>query len=75
MNEIPIATEPSSVAIISLVACILLSIIGYFIAKTLQEIDRSQTKLWEAMDTLRERLSRLEGEHNSMMSQGGHKKV
>lgn len=70
-----IAIEPSSVAIISLVACILLSIIGYFIARTLQEIDRSQTKLWEAMDTLRERLSRLEGEHNSMMGQGGHKKV
>ena len=70
-----IAIEPMSVAIISLVACILLSIIGYFIARTLKQIDRSQTKLWEAMDTFRERLSRLEGEHNSMMNQGGHKKV
>ena len=55
------------------VAYLFLVIIGFFIVRTLRQIDRNQTELWNHMDDLSTRLSKIEGEHNVFTSKGGHK--
>jgi uncharacterized membrane-anchored protein YhcB (DUF1043 family) len=48
-------------------------IIGALIARTLKQIDRNQTELWNHMDAHETRLSSLEGSHKTVMETGGHK--
>ena len=55
------------------VAYLFLVIIGFFIVRTLRQIDRNQTELWHHMDDLSNRLAKIEGEHNVFTSKGGHK--
>lgn len=49
-------------------------IIGYFIVRTLRQIDRNQTDLWHRSDDHEIRLSHIEGEHKIFTSRGGHGK-
>ncbi len=53
---------------------LVIAVIGWFIVRTLRQIDRNQTELWTHMDNHEKRLSTLEGAHNTVMQQGGHKK-
>ncbi len=48
-------------------------VIGWFIVRTLRQIDRNQTELWGHMDDHEKRLSEIEGEHRVFTGQGGHK--
>jgi hypothetical protein len=48
-------------------------IIGWFIVRTLRQIDRNQAELWKHMDEHEKRLSTLEGAHDAVMKSGGHK--
>jgi hypothetical protein len=50
-----------------------IAVIGWFIVRTLRQIDRNQTELWRHMDEHEKRLSTLEGAHNAVMQAGGHK--
>ncbi len=50
-----------------------IAVIGWFIVRTLRQIDRNQTELWNHMDEHEKRLSTLEGAHNAVMQAGGHK--
>ncbi len=49
-------------------------VIGWFIVRTLRQIDRNQTELWSHMDSHEKRLATLEGAHNAVMMKGGHVK-
>ncbi len=55
-------------------AYLFLVIIGFFIVRTLRQIDRNQTELWKHMDEHERRLATIEGAHKAVMDQGGHKK-
>ena len=48
-------------------------IIGWFIVRTLRQIDANQKELWSHMDEHEKRLSTIEGAHDAMMRGGGHK--
>ncbi len=50
-----------------------IAVIGWFIVRTLRQIDRNQTELWNHMDEHEKRLSTLEGAHAAVMQAGGHK--
>lgn len=50
----------------------LIALLGWFIVRTLRQIDVNQKELWGHMDAHEKRLSTLEGAHNAIM-QGGHK--
>jgi hypothetical protein len=48
-------------------------VIGWFIVRTLRQIDANQKELWQHMDAHEKRLSMLEGAHDAVMKSGGHK--
>lgn len=54
-------------------AALALAIIGWFIVRTLRQIDRSQVEQWKHIDEMEQRLSILQGEHNALMRAGGCK--
>jgi uncharacterized membrane protein len=49
-------------------------IISFFLVRTLRQVDRNQAKLFEKFEFHETRLSQLEGKHEAVMAQGGHKK-
>ena len=49
-------------------------IIGWFIVRTLRQIDANQKALWDHMDSVEKHLAALEGAHNAVMTKGGHEK-
>lgn len=52
---------------------ICITIISFFLVRTLRQIDRNQAKLFEKFEFHETRLSQLEGKHEAVMARGGHK--
>ena len=55
------------------IAYLAIVVIGFFIVRTLRQIDRNQAELWSHMDDHEKRLAHIEGEHKIFTSRGGHK--
>lgn len=49
-------------------------VVGFFIVRTLRQIDRNQAELWNHMDDHEQRLAHIEGEHKIFTNRGGHNK-
>ena len=47
-------------------------VIGFFMVRTLRQIDKNQSELWRHMDDHEHRLSRIEGEHDVYTGKGRH---
>ena len=56
------------------IAYLAIVIIGFFIVRTLRQIDKNQAELWNHMDDHEKRLAHIEGEHKIFTTTGGHKK-
>ena len=48
-------------------------VIGFFMVRTLRQIDKNQTELWNRSDDHEKRLAHIEGEHTVYTHKGGHK--
>jgi len=55
-----------------LAAYLALAVIGFFIARTLHQIDMSQRELWKHIDEHTKEIALLRGEHDNQMRLGGH---
>ena len=53
-------------------AYLVTAVIGFFMVRTLRQVDVNQRELWHHMDEHEKRLSQLEGKHQAVMEQGGH---
>jgi hypothetical protein len=56
------------------IAYLAIVIIGWFIVRTIRQIDRNQTELWHRSDDHEQRLAHIEGEHKIFTTRGGHGK-
>ena len=52
---------------------LLLGVIGFFMIRTIRQIDASQKELWSHMNKQEASLAELRGEHNREMARSGHK--
>jgi uncharacterized membrane-anchored protein YhcB (DUF1043 family) len=55
------------------VAYLAIVIIGFFIVRTLRQIDKNQTELWNHMDDHEKRLAHIEGEHRVFTTTRGRR--
>jgi len=58
---------------ISPLAYLAVVVIGFFMVRTLRQIDKNQSELWKHMDEHETRLSRIEGEHEAYTKGKSHK--
>ena len=52
---------------------ICMTVISFFLVRTLKQVDRNQAKLFEKFENHESRLSRIEGEHAVFTMGGVHK--
>ncbi len=68
MNEFLVGTN----ILVSVIGgCVM--IISFFLVRTLQQVDKSQTKLFDKFEDHEQRLSHIEGEHAVFTGGGTHK--
>jgi len=70
MEQMP-HTLPEFFFYLLVAACM---IIGWFTVRTLNQVSKNQTKLFERMDEQERKLSSLIGEHNAYTRRGIHDK-
>jgi uncharacterized membrane-anchored protein YhcB (DUF1043 family) len=64
--------EATSAQQLNAILYLAIVIIGFFIVRTLRQVDANQTKLWDHMNDVEVGLSEIKSAHNTMMQTGGH---